>query len=187
MKSIRILVSGPFGAGKTTFISTLCSGEVFISTDRIITSPFERKYKSTTTVAFDFGITYYDNMKLILFGTPGQQRFFFFIPVLARQCEYLLFLVDSSSIASVYRGRALFERHFRRNLNKFKNFLVVANKVDLPNPLPLNDIVDIMSVSPNRVTKSIAKNKDSCLKVVSRLLKPVKTKSMISIFKKRNT
>ena len=180
MKPIRILVSGPLGAGKTTFVSTLCSSNVFISTDRAVTSPIEKKYKDVTTVAFDFGVTRYSNVKLMLYGTPGQQRFFYFIPILMRQCEYLLFLVDSSSVASVYRGRALFERYFRRKLGHFKNFLIVANKTDLPNPLPLEEIAEIMNVNLNKIAKSVAKDKNSCLRVISKLLEPIKAKLMVN-------
>ncbi|RLE75961.1 MAG: hypothetical protein DRJ56_04880 [Thermoprotei archaeon] len=70
-------MAGLLGAGKTTFISTMCSDGVFISTDRRVASPVERRIKERTTVAFDYGCTRWNEIKLVFYGTPGQRRFQF--------------------------------------------------------------------------------------------------------------
>jgi len=143
---------------------------VFISTDRAITSPIEKKYKDMTTVAFDIGIMHYNDMKLMFFGTPGQQRLFYFIPILMRQCEYLLFLVDSSSLASVYRARVLYDRFFRDN--DFHNFLILANKSDI-RKISNKDIAEILIVDVNKVVDCVALSKSSCLHVIGLLLNKI--------------
>jgi len=170
LKLARVLVAGPLGAGKTTFISTMCSDGVFISTDRRVTSPVERRIKEKTTVAFDYGCTCWNEIKLVFYGTPGQKRFFYFIPVLIKRCDYLIFMVDWSSPPSVYRGRALFERYFRPSLGRFRDFVVAANKADLPSPLTLADVAGILAVDQDRVVQSVATSRKSCTLVVSKLL-----------------
>ena len=168
MNIIKILVSGPLGAGKTTFISTFC--HTCILTDRRVTSNRERRYKEKTTVAFDFGIAYFQGIKLYLYGTPGQQRFFYFIPILIKRCDYLLYLIDSSSPASLYRAKLLFEKFFVEKLSSFKNYLVAANKRDLPNVVPIDKIIRVMGISENRIIELIAKNKNSCKEAISKLI-----------------
>lgn len=55
----------------------MCSDGVFISTDRRVASPVERRIKERTTVAFDYGCTRWNEIKLVFYGTPGQRRFQF--------------------------------------------------------------------------------------------------------------
>lgn len=74
MKTVKMVVTGPFNSGKTEFIQTVSEIDV-VATERQITSEVER-IKDTTTVAMDFGrITVDDDLVLYLFGTPGQKRF----------------------------------------------------------------------------------------------------------------
>ncbi len=74
MQNVKIVVTGPFNAGKTQFIRSISEIDV-VNTERKITSKAEM-VKSQTTVAMDFGrITVDDDLILYLFGTPGQRRF----------------------------------------------------------------------------------------------------------------
>ena len=76
MQTLKMVVTGPFNAGKTEFIQSVSEIDV-VSTERKISSEIER-IKETTTVAMDFGrITVDNEMVLYLFGTPGQKRFDF--------------------------------------------------------------------------------------------------------------
>src|SRR4030066_328871 len=76
MQTVKMVVTGPFNAGKTQFIQSVSEIDV-VSTERKISSEAER-VKETTTVAMDFGrITVDDDLVLYLFGTPGQKRFDF--------------------------------------------------------------------------------------------------------------
>jgi len=76
MQTVKMVVTGPFNAGKTEFIRSVSEIDV-VSTERRITTEAER-VKNSTTVAMDFGrITVDDDLVLYLFGTPGQKRFDF--------------------------------------------------------------------------------------------------------------
>ena len=72
MQTVKMVVTGPFAAGKTEFIRTISEIDV-VSTERKISSEAER-IKDATTVAMDFGrITVDQDLVLYLFGTPGQK------------------------------------------------------------------------------------------------------------------
>ena len=74
--AVKIVVTGPFSAGKTTLIRTISEITV-LSTEKDITDHTKSR-KAETTVAMDFGrITIDRDLVLYLFGTPGQDRFDF--------------------------------------------------------------------------------------------------------------
>src|SRR5918999_6396903 len=73
-RPLKLVVTGPFSAGKTTLIKTISEVAV-VGTERDVTDG-AKAVKSRTTVAMDFGrITFGDDLSLFLFGTPGQRRF----------------------------------------------------------------------------------------------------------------
>jgi signal recognition particle receptor subunit beta len=93
----KILVTGPFAAGKTSLIQSVSQTPV-ISTD-VVTSGAESDVKSHTTVAMDFG-TYRlvgDETSLLLFGTPGQARFRFMTTVLKGDVDVVAFVIDAEA------------------------------------------------------------------------------------------
>jgi small GTP-binding protein len=93
----KILVTGPFAAGKTSMIQSVSQTQV-ISTD-VSTSGDEAGVKAHTTVAMDFG-TYQlegDDTKLLLFGTPGQARFRFMTNILKGDVDVVAFVVDAEA------------------------------------------------------------------------------------------
>jgi small GTP-binding protein len=111
---VKIVVTGPFAAGKTTLIRTISEITV-LSTERGITDD-TRSRKSDTTVAMDFGrITIDHDLVLYLFGTPGQERFDFMWEILGEGMLGYVLLVDASrpesldeavSILDAFRGMA---------------------------------------------------------------------------------
>ncbi|HWM18725.1 MAG TPA: ATP/GTP-binding protein [Ilumatobacteraceae bacterium] len=104
----KILVTGPFAAGKTSLIQSVSQTPV-VSTD-VATSGDESVVKALTTVALDFG-TYHidgdgdgtgaddgvDGVQLLLFGTPGQERFWFMTDVLKGEVDVVTFVVDAEA------------------------------------------------------------------------------------------
>ena len=93
--AVKIVVTGPFSAGKTTLIRTISEITV-LSTEREITDG-TRARKPETTVAMDFGrITIDRDLVLYLFGTPGQDRFDFMWEILGEGMLGYILLVDSS-------------------------------------------------------------------------------------------
>jgi small GTP-binding protein len=93
--AVKIVVTGPFSAGKTTLIRTISEITV-LSTEKDITDS-TRSRKAETTVAMDFGrITIDRDLVLYLFGTPGQDRFDFMWEILGEGMLGYILLVDSS-------------------------------------------------------------------------------------------
>lgn len=92
--AVKIVVTGPFSAGKTTLIRTISEITV-LSTEQDITDP-TRSRKAATTIAMDFGrITIDRDLVLYLFGTPGQDRFDFMWEILGEGMLGYILLVDS--------------------------------------------------------------------------------------------
>ena len=96
----KILVTGPYAAGKTSLIQSVSQTDV-VSTD-VVTSGEEAEVKEHTTVAMDFG-TYTvseddtDDIRLLLFGTPGQPRFRFMTDILKGDVDIVAFVVDATA------------------------------------------------------------------------------------------
>src|SRR3954449_6193218 len=104
--AVKIVVTGPFSAGKTTLIRTISEITV-LSTEKGITDE-TRSRKNDTTVAMDFGrITIDRDLVLYLFGTPGQDRFDFMWEILGEGMIGYLLLVDASREDSVQEAAGI--------------------------------------------------------------------------------
>ena len=125
MQSVKVVVTGPFNAGKTTFIKSVSEITV-LSTERQI-SPASGQGDGETTVAMDFGrITVSDDVVLYLFGTPGQSRFSFMWETLSEGMLGFVLLVDADSPKSYDDAREMIE--FFTEMSDVP-FVVAANKV----------------------------------------------------------
>lgn len=92
MEIMRLVVTGPVGAGKSTFIRTISEIEV-VDTDRRATDE-TASLKKSTTVAFDFGrLQFGPETVLHLYGTPGQARFDFMWDMLIHKAHAYIMLV----------------------------------------------------------------------------------------------
>lgn len=100
---IKILVSGPFGAGKTTFIRTLSQTEV-VDTEALCT---DGSIKPTTTVALDFGTIQTEEALIHLYGTPGQERFVYMWEVLCEGACGLILLVSGKHPGQFSQARKI--------------------------------------------------------------------------------
>ena len=116
LTALKILIAGGFGAGKTTLVGTLSEipplstegqmTELSVGIDDAAAVPG----KTTTTVAMDFGrITVDDQLILYLFGTPGQDRFWFMWDELARGAVGGVVLVDLRRIDDCFPAIDFFE------------------------------------------------------------------------------
>jgi signal recognition particle receptor subunit beta len=111
-QAVKIVVTGPFAAGKTTLIRTISEITV-LSTERGITDS-TRSRKAETTVAMDFGrITIDRDLVLYLFGTPGQERFDFMWEILGEGMLGYVVLVDAERDDSITEAGAILDA-FRR-------------------------------------------------------------------------
>ena len=108
MQSVKVVVTGPFNAGKMTFIKAVSEISV-LSTERQV-SDVSGEGQGETTVAMDFGrITIADDVVLYLFGTPGQARFSFMWETLSEGKLGFVLLVDPTDRASTDDAREMIE------------------------------------------------------------------------------
>jgi signal recognition particle receptor subunit beta len=114
---VKIVIAGGFGVGKTTAVSAISeiqpltteAAMTSASTDLDRTGDIPRK--TTTTVALDFGcITIDEDVKLYLFGTPGQDRFGFMWHDLAHGALGALVIVDTRRMDDCYPAVDYFEK-----------------------------------------------------------------------------
>lgn len=95
MESLRVVVTGTVGAGKSTFVRTASEIEV-VEIERTATDE-TALLKKTTTVAFDFGrLMVSSNMDLHIYGTPGQSRFDFMWDLLIHGAHAYVLLVAAN-------------------------------------------------------------------------------------------
>lgn len=137
MQTVKMVVTGPFNAGKTEFIRSVSEIDV-VSTERKISSDEEKKVKDVTTVAMDFGrITVGEDLVLYLFGTPGQKRFDFMWEILSEGMLGFVVMIDSTRPETFREARGI--------LGTFRAYaptpyVVAANKQDLEDAWEINDL-----------------------------------------------
>jgi len=136
MAIAKIIVSGPFGSGKTTLIKHV-SDEQFSGKD-VTTTGSLAQYKSMTTVGLDFGILNIDDdLSVHLFGTPGQSRFSFMWKILSKGALGGVLLVDSASDRAIGEAQEMI-----KVWNEIADFPIIigATKQDLPEAISLEEL-----------------------------------------------
>lgn len=173
-KSVKILVVGSFGVGKTTLIGSV-SEITPLRTEETMTQVSEGvddltglHDKSTTTVAMDFGrITLNESVALYLFGTPGQRRFWDLWEGLAEGAAGVLVLVDTRP----GRLAASFEVFDQLELGTQVAFAVAVNH--FPDTVPhtadeLRTALDLLPETP--IVDCDARDRASALNALTTLV-----------------
>ncbi len=140
----KILVTGPYNAGKSSFVHAVSNKAV--SVDRL-----------GTTVALDHGKVEYKGFTIDIFGTPGQERFDPLLKVLGSEALGVILVVDSTRPETFPRAKQLLEKTTHFGLP----YVIAANKQDLPNALKPEEIRRLMHlpddvpIIPTVATKGI--------------------------------
>ncbi len=167
MQTVKMVVTGPFNAGKTQFIQSVSEIDV-VSTERKISSEAER-VKETTTVAMDFGrITVDDDLVLYLFGTPGQKRFDFMWEILSEGMLGFIVMVDSSRPETFREAKGILQT-FRAYAPT--PYVVAANKQDKEDAWSVDDLrIALKLDSKVKMLPCVAADKETVKKVLLELL-----------------
>jgi small GTP-binding protein len=165
--AVKIVVTGPFSAGKTTLIRTISEITV-LSTEKGITDE-TRSRKTDTTVAMDFGrITIDRDLVLYLFGTPGQDRFDFMWEILGEGMLGYVLLVDASRQDSLDEAVGILEAFRKMARVPFVVGLNRSEGMDEAEEARIRDVLDLAPDVP--VVPCDATDRESVKSVLLALL-----------------
>lgn len=160
----KILVTGPYNAGKSSFVKAISKESV--SVDRMALEKFP------TTIAMDIGHVDHKGFIADVFGTPGQERFDLMLDVLAKEAVGAFILVDSSAPQTFARAKEMINKTQAEAIPK----IIVANKQDLSGALSPDEIRKNMKLDKNipiiptviKENKGVEESLDALLKILYR-------------------
>jgi small GTP-binding protein len=162
MPPLKIVVTGPVCAGKTTFIRTLADGDV-VTTEEQTTDATE---KNTTTVGVEFGRVNVEGQSARLFGTPGQERFDYLWDIVAEGADGCVLLCPSDRPATFDRSLA-----FVQELAREEDVPVVVGRTrcDLALDEP-TAIREQLALSDTQVVDLDARKRGDCAELLAGLV-----------------
>jgi uncharacterized protein len=177
-RAIKILLAGGFGVGKTTLVGAvseirpLRTEEPLTEGSKGVDSTAGVERKTTTTVAMDFGrITLREDLVLYLFGTPGQERFWFMWDELAVGALGAVVLADTRRLADCFPAIDYFER---REIP----FIVALNHFDGSRRYTTEDVRVALDLDPNLpIVFCDARSRDSAKEALISLVEHVLTQA----------
>ena len=181
-RSVKVMIAGGFGTGKTTLVGSVSDirpltteetlTEASAGDDRLIGVAD----KTETTVSLDFGkISLNDSLMLYLFGTPGQERFWFLWNGLFKGALGAVVLVDTRRLASSFRA---IEEMERQNVP----FVVALNIFPDSRHYPVEEIRDALDIPPHiPVVACDARDRDSSRDVLVALIRHVKDRFAVAL------
>jgi small GTP-binding protein len=158
----KILVTGPYNAGKSSFVKAVSKESV--SVDRMALEKFP------TTIAMDIGHIDHNGFIADVFGTPGQERFDLMLDVLSKESVGAFILVDSTAPQTFARAKEMINKTQAEAIPK----VIVANKQDLPEAMEPEKIREAMKLDKNipiiptavKMNQGVEKSLDTLLKLL---------------------
>lgn len=148
----KIIVTGPFHAGKSTFIHSISTRAVSVN-------------RMGTTIALDHGYVEHSGFSIDLFGTPGQERFEFMLDILRKDAFGVVLVVDSTQPETFNRAREMLEHVTKYNLP----YIIAANKQDLPGAMKPEEVKRAL-VLEGDVVGTVATTGEGCIEVLKKLV-----------------
>lgn len=163
MADVKVVVTGPVGSGKTTFVHSL-TGDGVITTDEMVTNGLE---KEETTVALDHGQVTIEGREMALFGTPGQERFDYMWEMLADGTDAVVLLIPADRAEAVAKA----DRILKHVMADRSIPLVAAiTRSDLANGEAPSGVSDQLGATVGAVTPIDAREADECATVLRTLV-----------------
>jgi len=182
IRSVKVMIAGGFGTGKTTMVRSvsdirpLTTEETLTQASAGVDDLIGVADKSQTTVSLDFGkIGLSDSLVLYLFGTPGQERFWFLWNGLFKGALGAVVLVDTRRLASSFRAIEEMER-------QKVPFVIALNVFPDSKDYPVEEIRDALDIPAHIPVVSFdARDRASSRDVLVALIRHLRERSAVAV------
>ncbi|MFD4761882.1 ATP/GTP-binding protein [Streptomyces sp. NPDC058439] len=181
-RSVKVMIAGGFGTGKTTMVRSVSDIKPLTTEETLTEASADVDHligvaeKTQTTVSLDFGkIGLNDSLMLYLFGTPGQERFWFLWNGLFKGALGAVVLVDTRRLASSFRAIEEMER-------QKVPFVIALNVFPDSCDYPVDEIRDALDIPPNTPVVSFdARDRAASRDVLVTLIRHLKDRSVTAL------
>jgi signal recognition particle receptor subunit beta len=181
-RSVKVMIAGGFGTGKTTMVRSVSDIKPLTTEETLTQASADVDHligvaeKTETTVSLDFGkIGLNESLMLYLFGTPGQERFWFLWNGLFKGALGAIVLVDTRRLASSFRAIEEMER-------QDVPFVVALNVFPDSKEYPVDEIRDALDIPDHiPVVACDARDRASSRDVLVALIHHLKDRSAVAL------